>query len=73
MSEKKESTRQTAGLEQMRALSHPLRLRLLELFAERPRTTKQAAEALGEPTTKLYHHVAAHEDRLTFWTAVDVH
>jgi DNA-binding transcriptional ArsR family regulator len=61
MSEKKESTRQMAGLEQMRALSHPLRLRLLELFAEHPRTTKQAAAALGEPATKLYHHVAALE------------
>jgi DNA-binding transcriptional ArsR family regulator len=58
---KKESTRQSAGLEQMRALSHPLRLRLLELFAEHPRTTKQAAEALGESPTKLYHHVAALE------------
>ncbi|HEY4573248.1 MAG TPA: winged helix-turn-helix domain-containing protein [Thermoanaerobaculia bacterium] len=58
---KKESTSRPAGLEQMRALSHPLRLRLLEVFAERPRTTKQAAEALGEPTTKLYHHVAALE------------
>lgn len=45
----------------MRALAHPLRMRLLELFAERPRTTKQAALALGEPPTKLYHHVAALE------------
>ena len=50
-----------AGLEQVRALSHPLRLRLLELFAERPRTAKQAAEALGEAPTRLYHHVAALE------------
>jgi len=49
------------GLEQVRALSHPLRLRLFELFAERPRTTKQAAEALGEAPTRLYHHVAALE------------
>ena len=57
MSEKNERV----GLEQMRALSHPLRLRLLEVFAECPRTTKQAAEALGEPATKLYHHVAALE------------
>jgi DNA-binding transcriptional ArsR family regulator len=56
-----EMTSRPAGLEQMRALSHPLRLRLLELFGEHPRTTKQAAEALGEPTTKLYHHVAALE------------
>ena len=58
---KKESTSRPVGLEQMRALSHPLRLRLLELFAEGPRTTKQAAEALGESPTKLYHHVAALE------------
>jgi DNA-binding transcriptional ArsR family regulator len=54
-------TKEMAGLEQVRALSHPLRLRLLELFAECPRTTKQAAEALGEAPTKLYHHVAALE------------
>jgi DNA-binding transcriptional ArsR family regulator len=45
----------------MRALAHPLRVRLLELFALRPLTTKQAALALGEPPTKLYHHVAALE------------
>jgi DNA-binding transcriptional ArsR family regulator len=50
-----------AGLEQVRALSHPLRLRLLELFADRVRTTKQAAEVMGEAPTRLYHHVAALE------------
>src|SRR3954453_6620842 len=61
MPKKKETTSRPAGLEQMRALSHPLRVRLLELFAEGPRTTKQAAEALGESPTKLYHHVAALE------------
>ena len=49
------------GLEQVRALSHPLRIRLVELFAQRPMTTMQAAELLGEPPTKLYHHVAALE------------
>ena len=54
-------TLQMEGLEQVRALSHPLRLRLLELFAERPRTTKQAAAELGEAPTRLYHHVAALE------------
>lgn len=54
-------TRRLAGMEQVRALSHPLRLRLLELFAEYPRTTKQAAEVLGEAPTRLYHHVAALE------------
>jgi DNA-binding transcriptional ArsR family regulator len=51
----------TNGLEQVRALAHPLRLRLLELFAREARTAKQAAEVLGEPPTRLYHHVAALE------------
>jgi len=45
----------------MRALAHPLRLRILEAFAETPRTTKQVAESLGQPPTRLYHHVAALE------------
>jgi DNA-binding transcriptional ArsR family regulator len=45
----------------MRALAHPLRLRMMELFAEAPRTTKQVAELLGQPPTRLYHHVAALE------------
>ena len=50
-----------AGLAQVRALAHPLRLRLLGLFGERPRTTKQAAQVLGQPPTRLYHHVAVLE------------
>jgi DNA-binding transcriptional ArsR family regulator len=45
----------------MRAVAHPLRLRLVELFADGPRTTKQAALALGLPPTRLYHHVHALE------------
>ena len=48
-------------LDQLRALAHPLRLRMLELFAEGPRTTKQVAQMLGEPPTKLYHHANALE------------
>jgi DNA-binding transcriptional ArsR family regulator len=50
------------GLEQVRALSHPLRLELVELFATRPMTTKQAADAMHEAPTRLYHHVAALEN-----------
>ena len=50
-----------APLEQVRILAHPLRLKLFELFAEAPRTTKQAAEVLELPPTRLYHHVAALE------------
>jgi DNA-binding transcriptional ArsR family regulator len=46
---------------ELRALAHPLRLRVLERFAEQPRTTKQVAVLLGEPPTRLYHHVAALE------------
>jgi predicted ArsR family transcriptional regulator len=33
----------------------------MELFVETPRTTKQVADLLGEPPTRLYHHVAALE------------
>ena len=42
-------------------LAHPLRLRLLEIFAEGPCTPKQAAERLGVPPTRIYHHVAVLE------------
>src|SRR3954464_5658697 len=45
----------------LRALAHPLRLRMMELFAESPKTTKQVADLLGAPPTRLYHHVAALE------------
>jgi DNA-binding transcriptional ArsR family regulator len=50
-----------AQVAELRALAHPLRLRILELFAECPRTTKQVADLLGEPPTRLYHHVNALE------------
>ena len=45
--------------QELRALAHPLRLRLLEEFAGPPRTTMQVAAAMGEPPTRLYHHVNA--------------
>lgn len=48
-------------LRQVRALAHPLRLKLLEIFSLGPSTTKQAAERLGVPPTRLYHHVYAME------------
>jgi hypothetical protein len=34
---------------------------MMELFAESPKTTKQVAELLGQPPTRLYHHVSALE------------
>lgn len=44
-------------LKQLRALSDPLRRRILECFSAAPTTTKQVANQLGENPTKLYHHV----------------
>ena len=44
----------------MKVLADPLRIRILEQFCEE-RTTKQVAAILGQPTTRLYHHVAALE------------
>jgi DNA-binding transcriptional ArsR family regulator len=46
------------NLEQIKVLADPRRIRILELLCEE-RTTKQVAEILGEPPTRLYHHVAA--------------
>ena len=48
-------------LKQIRVFAHPLRARLVEAFAEKPRTAKQAAEIIGQKPTKLYHHVEALE------------
>ncbi|MBU2676381.1 MAG: hypothetical protein KJP16_04805 [Gammaproteobacteria bacterium] len=46
-------------LEQVRLLSDPLKLQLLQSFAEGAKTTKQVAGELGESITKLYRHVDA--------------
>jgi DNA-binding transcriptional ArsR family regulator len=55
------SRRRATTLTQVRALAHPLRLRLIELFVARPLTAKQAAQKLGQPPTRLYYHVATLE------------
>ncbi len=49
------------SLEQIKVFAHPLRVRLLEAFADKARTAKQAAELLRQRPTKLYHHVDALE------------
>lgn len=49
-------------LDQVRLLSDPLKLRLLQAFAESAKTTKQAAAELDENVTKLYRHVDALHD-----------
>ena len=47
-----------SDIEQVKALSHPLRMRIIEtLAAGDPMTTKQVADVLGEKPTRLYHHV----------------
>ncbi|UCF70308.1 MAG: helix-turn-helix domain-containing protein [candidate division WOR-3 bacterium] len=48
-------------LRQVKVFAHPLRARLVEVFADKPRTAKQAAEIMGQKPTKLYHHVEALE------------
>ena len=55
-------THKITDLEQIRLLSDPLKLRLLQGFAESARTTKEAAAELGESVTKLYRHVDALHD-----------
>jgi DNA-binding transcriptional ArsR family regulator len=46
---------------QVKVLSDPLRIRILEELCTVERTTKQVAQRLGEKPTKLYHHVEALE------------
>jgi predicted ArsR family transcriptional regulator len=52
-------TYRISDLEQVRLLTDPLKLRLIQEFAEGPRTVGAVAEALGENVTKLYRHVDA--------------
>lgn len=40
-----------------RALADPLRIRLFELLAARPRSAKELAEVVGLPPDRLYHHL----------------
>jgi DNA-binding transcriptional ArsR family regulator len=42
--------------EQLRAVADPLRQRLMQALSE-PKSIKGAALEIGEPVTKLYHHV----------------
>lgn len=57
-----QETYKIKDLEQARLLADPLKLKLLQAFAEAPRTTKAVATALGENVTKLYRHVDALSD-----------
>ncbi len=46
-------------LSQISLLADPLKLRLLQSFAEHPKTTGHVARELGANVTKLYRHVDA--------------
>lgn len=53
-------------VDQLKAISDPLRLQLLERIADDPRrgwTAKELAEDLETKQTKLYHHLALLEER----------
>ena len=52
-----EPIRTVGSPEEIKALAHPLRRRILELMIDAPITTKQVADRIGEKPTKLYHHV----------------
>ena len=45
------------SMEQIKALTHPLRQRIFERLAIEPASAKQVAVRLGEKPTRLYHHV----------------
>jgi DNA-binding transcriptional ArsR family regulator len=55
-----EPRRRISDVETLRALSDPLRLRILEAMVSRtetPWTVKELARALDVPQTRLYHHL----------------
>jgi len=46
-----------ATLEQLRAVSDPLRIAIFRLLREREQTVKELCDELGESSTRLYYHV----------------
>ncbi|MEZ4671788.1 MAG: helix-turn-helix domain-containing protein [Anaerolineae bacterium] len=50
-------------LETLKVLADPLRLQIVELCTQAPRTVKQVAAVLNVPPTKLYYHVKQLEER----------
>ena len=45
-------------LEQLKAISDPLRIDILEIVADEALTVKQMADKLNQPPTRLYYHVS---------------
>ena len=52
-------TYHVTDLEQVRLLADPLKLRIIQSFAEAPKTTRDVASQLGENLPRLYRHVDA--------------
>lgn len=44
-------------LEEIKAISHPYRVEILEAFAQEPLSAKQLSEMLGEPHAKINYHI----------------
>jgi DNA-binding transcriptional ArsR family regulator len=55
---KENSEHVIASLDELKAISHPLRLEILKQLIGAPMTTAEVATALGEKVSKLYYHVA---------------
>lgn len=49
-------------LEQVKVLTHPLRLRIIEFLIDEPRTTRQVADLLEDKPSNLYYHFNQLED-----------
>lgn len=50
-------------LETLKVLADPLRIQIVELITQAPRTVKQVASVLNMPPTKLYYHIKQLEER----------
>lgn len=51
-----------ADLETLRVIADPLRMQIMEVAMEAPRTVKQLATTLRVPASKLYYHINTLED-----------
>ena len=52
-----------SDLDVVRALTDPLRLRIIEALIKEPRSVKNIAKEIGVGTTKLYYHIGQLEER----------
>lgn len=48
-----------SDLDQIKAISQPYRIQILEAFDDAPSTAKQISERLGEPHAKVNYHIKA--------------